>query len=175
VADPRENDTVMGPLISGEARQNYDEYVEFAQRDGAKVTGGKHVEDGDLKRGYYVEPTIVEGLPEDHMLVKHELFVPILCVQRYRKFEEALRMANDVDYGLTAGIYSRDHEELDRFFENIEAGVVYANRRRGATTVAMVGAQPFGGWKMSGNTGKSSGSPWYLTQFMRMQSRTLGK
>jgi 1-pyrroline-5-carboxylate dehydrogenase len=175
VADPRENDTVMGPVISGEARQNYDEYVEIAQRDGAKVTGGKHMEDGDLSRGYYVEPTIVEGLPEDHMLVKHELFVPILCVQKYRKFEDAVRMANDTDYGLTAGIYSRDHEELDHFFDYIEAGVVYANRRRGATTGAMVGAQPFGGWKMSGNTGKGSGSPWYLTQFMRMQSRTLSK
>ena len=84
-------------------------------------------------------------------------------------------MANDVDYGLTAGIYSRNHEELDYFFDNIEAGVVYANRKRGATTGAMVGAQPFGGWKQSGNTGKSSGSPWYLTQYMRMQSRTLGK
>ncbi|HEY3420089.1 MAG TPA: aldehyde dehydrogenase family protein [Methanomassiliicoccales archaeon] len=175
VADPRENDTVLGPLIHGEARQKFDEYVEIAQRDGGKVTGGKHVEDGDLGRGFYVEPTIVENLPEDHKLVKQELFVPILCVQKYRKFEDAVRMANDVEYGLTAGIYSRDHNELDHFFENIEAGVVYANRRRGATTGSMVGAQPFGGWKQSGSTGKNSGSPWYLTQYMKMQSRTLGK
>ncbi len=175
VADPRENDTVLGPLIHGEARQKYDEYIEIAQRDGGKVTGGKHVEDGDLKRGYYVEPTLVENLPVDHKLFRQELFVPILCVQKYKKFEEAVRMANDADYGLTAGVYTRNHEELDHFFENIEAGVVYSNRQRGATTGSMVGAQPFGGWKQSGNTGKNSGSPWYLTQYMRMQSRTLGK
>jgi 1-pyrroline-5-carboxylate dehydrogenase len=175
VGDPRENDTMLGPLISNGARQKFDEYAETAQRDGGKVTGGRHVEDGDLARGFYVEPTVVENLPVDHTLFRQELFVPILCVQKYRKFEEAVRMANAADYGLTAGIYSRDHEELDHFFENIEAGVVYANRSRGATTGSMVGAQPFGGWKQSGNTGKNSGSPWYLTQYMRMQSRTLGK
>jgi 1-pyrroline-5-carboxylate dehydrogenase len=175
VGDPRENATDLGPLIHNEARQKFDGYVEMARKDGGKVAGGKHAEEGDLARGFYVEPTIVENLPEDHKLVQQELFVPILCVQKFKKFEEAVRMANEVDYGLTAGVYSRDHGELDHFFDNVEAGVVYANRSRGATTGSMVGAQPFGGWKQSGNTGKNSGSPWYLTQYMRMQSRTLGK
>jgi 1-pyrroline-5-carboxylate dehydrogenase len=175
VGDPRENATDLGPLIHNQVRLKFDEYVDTAKRDGGKVIGGKHVEGGDLARGFYVEPTIVENLPQEHKLVQQELFVPILCVEKFKKFEEAVRMANDVGYGLTAGVYSRDHGELDQFFNSIEAGVVYANRTRGATTGSMVGAQPFGGWKQSGNTGKNSGSPWYLTQYMRMQSRTLGK
>jgi len=106
-------------------------------------------------------------------LLKNELFLPILCVQRFTDLKDAVRRANDTDYGLTAGIYSRERDEVRFFFENIEAGVCYANRARGATTGAMVGSQPFGGWKGSGSTGVGSGTALYLMQFMRQQSRTL--
>jgi 1-pyrroline-5-carboxylate dehydrogenase len=144
----------------------------MAQRDGKVVIGGRRRTENALAKGNYVEPTIVTGLPEDHFLVKNELFLPILCVQRYGTLEEAVRNANDVDFGLTAGIYSNLAEEVRYFFDHIEAGVCYANRARSATTGAMVGAQPFGGWKASGSTGKGSGTALYLTQFMRQQART---
>ena len=101
------------------------------------------------------------------------MFVPILCVTDYEKFDDAIKMANDADYGLTAGIFSGDSEEVKRFLSSIEAGVVYVNRSASATTGAMVGCQPFGGWNDSGTTGKGTGGPHYLTQFLREQSQTI--
>ncbi|TMA05529.1 MAG: aldehyde dehydrogenase family protein, partial [Methanobacteriota archaeon] len=81
-------------------------------------------------------------------------------------------VANDVDYGLTAGIFSREPAEIRRFFAEVIAGVLYANRTAGATTGAVVGVQPFGGWKMSGISGKSAGGHYYLPQFLREQSES---
>ncbi|MGB9659992.1 MAG: aldehyde dehydrogenase family protein, partial [Nitrososphaerales archaeon] len=125
------------------------------------------------KHGYFVEPTIVDGLPKDHELFKNELFVPILCIAEVDSLDEAIKLANDVDYGLTAGIFSEDEEEIRKFFNEIQAGVVYANRKAGATTGAMVGAQPFVGWKLSGSSGKGAGGIYYLQQFLREQSQTI--
>ena len=79
------------------------------------------------------------------------------------------------EFGLTAGLFSREDSEIRRFFDRIEAGVVYVNRRAGATTGAWPGINPFGGWKGSGSSGKASGGPYYVAQFMREQSRTLIK
>jgi 1-pyrroline-5-carboxylate dehydrogenase len=76
-------------------------------------------------------------------------------------------------YGLTAGVFSEDQSELDRFLDEIHAGVVYVNRRAGATTGAWPGSQTFCGWKSSGSTGKAGLGPYYLAQFMREQSRTV--
>ena len=81
--------------------------------------------------------------------------------------------ANAVPYGLTAGVFSEDSGEQERFLDLIEAGVVYVNRRAGATTGAWPGTQTFCGWKSSGSTGKGGLGPWYLPQFMREQSRTV--
>ncbi len=81
-------------------------------------------------------------------------------------------MANKTNYGLTAGIFSKDQKEIDVFFEKIEAGVTYANRTASATTGAMVGAQPFVGWKESGISGKGAGGEYYLLQFLREQTQT---
>ncbi len=95
------------------------------------------------------------------------------CVCRYKDFDEALKLCNESEYGLTSGIYSKKNEEIDRFLDNSKSGVVYVNRTASATTGAMVGSQPFGGWKDSGTTGKGSGGPYYLTQFLREQSQTV--
>jgi 1-pyrroline-5-carboxylate dehydrogenase len=81
--------------------------------------------------------------------------------------------ANAIDYGLTAGIFSRDDHEVARFLDEIEAGVVYVNRRAGATTGAWPGIQSFCGWKSSGSTNKGGLGPYYVQQFMREQSRTI--
>ena len=74
---------------------------------------------------------------------------------------------------LTAGLFSQEPDEIQAFLDTIEAGVVYVNRRAGATTGAWPGVQPFGGWKASGSSGKASGGPYYVQQFMREQSRTV--
>ena len=82
-------------------------------------------------------------------------------------------LANDTPYGLTAGIFSRDDDEIRRFLDTIQAGVVYVNRRAGATTGAWPGIQTFGGWKGSGSSGKSGLGPYYVQQFLREQSQTV--
>jgi 1-pyrroline-5-carboxylate dehydrogenase len=129
--------------------------------------------EGDLEHGYYVSPTVVDGLPQHHPLFRDELFVPLLCVAEVGSFAQALQWANHTEYGLTAGLFSRDAAEVQGFLDRIEAGVVYVNRRTGATTGAWPGVQPFGGWKGSGSSGKASGGLYYVQQFMREQSRTI--
>jgi len=171
VGDPSDRDVLMGPVIHGKAYDDFQRYSTMAREGGHIEVGGEVIKD-NMEKGFFVRPTVVTGLPEDHFLVKNELFLPFLCVQRFRDLEEALNNANDVEYGLTAGIFSESEEEIDRFFTEIEAGVVYSNRTRGGSTGAMVGGQPFGGWKGSGSTGKGAGGLHYLIQFMREQSRT---
>jgi 1-pyrroline-5-carboxylate dehydrogenase len=92
-------------------------------------------------------------------------------VLRVLTLEEAIDLANRTEYGLTAGIFSEDEREIAQFFDRIQAGVTYANRRAGATTGAWPGVNSFGGWKASGSTGRGTGGPYYVQQFMREQSR----
>ena len=84
-------------------------------------------------------------------------------------------MQTHFEFGLTAGLYSKDRKEINDFSRRIEAGVVYINRRTSATTGAIVGMHTFGGWKGSGLTGKGTGSKHYLPQFMHEQSVALSK
>jgi 1-pyrroline-5-carboxylate dehydrogenase len=120
-----------------------------------------------------VAPTVVTDLPDDHRILREELFVPLTAVVPVDSVDEGIDRANDTVYGLTAGFFSEDPAEVDRFLERIQAGVVYVNRRAGATTGAWPGIQPFGGWKGSGSTGKAGGGLYYVQQFMREQSQTI--
>jgi 1-pyrroline-5-carboxylate dehydrogenase len=167
-----DKDTFLGPVINEKAYLNFQRYCETAFADGKVLTGGHPLKTGDMQHGYYVEPTVVDGLPKDHNFFSEELFVPIVCIAEIESLSEGLRLANDVEYGLTAGIFTQDEKEAQRFLDEIEAGVVYVNRRVGATTGAMAGAQPFVGWKMSGTSGRGAGGPYYLHQFLREQSQT---
>ena len=105
-----------------------------------------------------MEPTVVE-VPADNWIWKKELFVPFVAVAPFDELDEAIELANDTEYGLTAGFFSEDQAEVDEWLDRIQAGVVYVNRRAGATTGAWPGVQPFGGWKGSGTTGKAGGGP----------------
>jgi 1-pyrroline-5-carboxylate dehydrogenase len=135
--------------------------------------GGEVLRDEDTGRGYFPTPTVVTGLPLDHRLFADELFVPLLVVGEVDSLDEALERSNSTPYGLTAGIFSSDESEIRRFLDTIQAGVVYVNRRAGATTGAWPGIQSFGGWKGSGSSGKSGLGPYYVQQFMREQSQTV--
>ncbi|HTS14371.1 MAG TPA: aldehyde dehydrogenase family protein, partial [Candidatus Sulfotelmatobacter sp.] len=173
VGDPVQRQNWMGPLIDERAVKRYAQAVEEARRDGAIFTGGERLTQDGLDRGFFVEPTVVGHLPPDHRLFRDELFVPFTAVAPVDSLEEALGRANDTVLGLTAGLYSEDTGEITRFLDEIEAGVVYVNRRAGATTGAWPGVQPFGGWKGSTATGKAGGGFYYVQQFMREQSQTI--
>ncbi len=167
---PREN--WLGPVIDAKAVARHQQATSEARRDGTVYTGGEHLTEGDMARGFYVEPTVV-GLPAGHRLFQDELFAPFTAVSKVDSLAEALALANDSTYGLTAGVYSEDPAEVERFLDEIEAGVLYVNRRAGATTGAWPGVQAFGGWKGSGSTGKAGLSMYYVAQFMREQSHTV--
>jgi len=173
IGDPLDRTVFMGPVINKRAQDNYRRYVALARRDGRILFGGGIPSGPEFEHGWFVEPTIVDRLPKDHQLFQEELFVPILCIAEVDSLDEALTLANNTMYGLTAGFYSRDEQEIRQFLNRIEAGVVYVNRRAGATTGAWPGMQPFGGWKASGSTGKAGGGLYYVQQFMREQSQTV--
>ncbi|MFB5601096.1 MAG: aldehyde dehydrogenase family protein [Nitrososphaeraceae archaeon] len=173
VSNPVEKRSDMGPVINSDAYQKYKKYTKIASKHGKLLYGGSTIEEGDLKYGYYVKPTIIEDIYNKSPLVKNELFLPMLIINEYDNYENALRLANSSEYGLTAGIYSNNSREIELFLQNIESGVLYVNREKGATTGAMVGQQSFGGWKKSGTSGKGAGGKYYLSQFMREQSQTL--
>jgi 1-pyrroline-5-carboxylate dehydrogenase len=173
VTDPRLRDAFMGPVINEGAVETFKEAVESAEKKGKIFLGGKVLTKGLYGKGYYVEPTVAIDLPSKHRLFKEELFVPFVVVDEFKTLDEALDKANDTEYGLTAGIFSEDPLEVKQFLDRIQFGVVYANRKGGATTGAWPGAQTFVGWNASGATGKGIGGPNYLLSYLREQSQTV--
>jgi len=176
IGDPSQRDVYLGPVIN---RGAYDKFAaavsEAKDGNGAIVAGGEQLTGEGFAHGFFVTPTVVDGLPRHHRLFYEELFLPVLAVGTVDSLEEAIKLSNKAEYGLTAGIYTKNKKELDHFFTHIEAGVTYANRRTGATTGAWPGVNSFCGWKGSGSTGKGACGPYYVQQFMREQSRTMIK
>ncbi|HEX9121973.1 MAG TPA: aldehyde dehydrogenase family protein [Actinomycetota bacterium] len=172
VGNPLEKDVYLGPVIDDGAVATFEEAAAEAKKNGRIVTGGERLTEGELAKGTFVQPTVAE-VPLDSWIWKKELFVPFVAVAPFDDFDEAIRLSNDTEYGLTAGFYSEDRTEIDKWLSSIEAGVIYVNRRAGATTGAWPGVQPFGGWKGSGTTGKAGGGPYYVQQYLREQSRTV--
>jgi 1-pyrroline-5-carboxylate dehydrogenase len=173
VMDPRARDAFMGPVINKAAVETFEGAVESAEKKGKIFFGGNVLKKGLYGKGYYVEPTVAVDLPSGHRLFRDELFIPFLAVDDFKTLDEALEKANDTGYGLTAGIFSEDKAEVKKFLDEIQFGVVYANRKGGATTGAWPGAQTFVGWNASGATGKGVGGPSYLLSYLREQSQTV--
>ncbi len=169
---PWKKDVFLGPVINKAAKEKFQSVIDLVKKDGQILKGGSVKQGGDFEHGYYVEPTIITKLPRDHKLVKEELFLPILYVEKFETFDEAIELANDTEYGLTAGIFSENKEQVEKFFNEIQAGTIYANRASSATTAALVQSQPFVGWKNSGISGKGAGGEQYLQQFLRAQTQT---
>ncbi len=172
IGDPTRREIYLGPVVNATSYQQFSEFTEELSGAGKFLTGGKQLREGELAKGYFCAPTIVDETPIEHRLWKYEMFVPITMVTAVDSLDAAMRIANDVDYGLTAGFYG-SKKEAEWFFNNIQSGVTYANRPQGATTGAWPGFQPFGGWKGSGSTGKNAGGHYYLPLYMHEQSHTL--
>lgn len=175
IGDPTERKSYLGPVINRNSYNDFKNFTEEISQSGGKFLTGGHILSGELyDKGYFCAPTFVTDLPPNHRLWKHEMFLPITTIAKVKNLDEAMKHANDVDYGLTAGFYGSE-EEVTWFFDNIQSGVSYANRPQGATTGAWPGFQPFGGWKASGSSGKNAGGHYYLPLYMREQIHTLVK
>jgi 1-pyrroline-5-carboxylate dehydrogenase len=175
IGDPTERATYLGPVINKGSYNDFKNFCEEINGAGGKfLTGGNVKTGGMYDKGYYCEPTFVTDLPFDHRLWQYEMFLPISTIGKVSNLDEAMKIANNVNYGLTAGFYG-SQKETAWFFDNIEAGVTYANRPQGATTGAWPGFQPFGGWKGSGASGKNGGGYYYVQLYMHEQIQTLVK
>ena len=165
----------MGPVINKNSYGDFKNFTEELNQGGGRFLTGGHVKTGGMyDKGYFCEPTFVTDLPYEHRLWQYEMFLPITTIGRVGNLDEAMKIANGVNYGLTAGFYG-SLAETEWFFDQIEAGVTYANRPQGATTGAWPGFQPFGGWKGSGASGKNGGGLYYVQLYMHEQIRTLVK
>jgi 1-pyrroline-5-carboxylate dehydrogenase len=172
IGDPTERDVFLGPVINQGAYKEYQRHTEELSQAGNILTGGHVLTQEAFGKGFYCEPTVVADVPLSHKLWGYEMFLPITMVHAVDDLEQAMEIANSVVYGLTSGFYGSE-EEAKWYFDNIEAGVNYANRPQGSTTGAWPGYQPFGGWKASGSTGKFAGGHYYLQSYMHEKIMTL--
>jgi 1-pyrroline-5-carboxylate dehydrogenase len=162
VGNPELPETQMGPLINDRAFAKIREYIDIGRREGTLVQGGE----ADSATGWFIQPTIFDDVPEDGRLAREEIFGPVLAVTRARTFEDAVRMANATEYGLTGAAWSRNRDRLAHAREHFHVGNLYLNRK---CTGAMVGGHPFGGFNMSGTDSKAGGRD-YLLLFLQAKS-----
>ena len=150
----------MGPVIDEASMAKSIEYIELGRREGREVLS---VDVGELaERGFFVGPHIFADVPPNARLAQEEIFGPVLAVMQAADLDEALAIANDTDYALTGGIYSRSPANLQKVQADMIVGNLYLNR---PITGALVSRQPFGGFRLSGIGSKAGGSD-YLLQFV---------
>ncbi|MBW3590576.1 MAG: proline dehydrogenase family protein [Actinobacteria bacterium] len=164
VGHPRRMGVSVGPLIGADAYERVNAYVAMGASHGKLALRSTDVP----ADGYFVGPTVVTDLEPASPVLTEEIFGPVLAVVKAGSFDEALALANDTDFGLTGGLYSRSPSHIRRVARELRAGNVYVNR---SITGAVVGRQPFGGYGMSG-VGSKAGGPDYLIQFMNPRAVT---
>lgn len=152
VEDPEVN---FGPVVSERAYRSILQYVEIGRKEGRPLRGGT----GSDGTGYFIEPTVIADVPSRARIAQEEIFGPVLAVIRASDFDDALRIANDTEYGLTGAVYSRNERKLKKAEEEFHVGNLYLNRK---CTGALVGVHPFGGFNMSGTDSKAGGRDYLL-------------
>jgi 1-pyrroline-5-carboxylate dehydrogenase len=162
VGDVRDPSVDVGAVINERAQKKILEYVDVGKKEGKVVAGG---EPGPGE-GFFVMPTVVDGVKPGGRLAKEEIFGPVLAVLTVKDFDEGIAVANDTEYGLTGALYSRDRQRLERGKQELFCGNLYLNRK---CTGALVGVHPFGGFNMSGTDSKAGGRE-YLYLFLQAKS-----
>ena len=165
LGDPSQPETYMGPVINEGAMQSILGYIDRGTAEGALLAGGKRAPG----EGWFVEPTVIGDVAPDAVIAQEEIFGPVLALIKAKDYDEALRIANNTEFGLTGSVYSRDGAKLERARDDFHVGNLYFNRK---STGAMVGAHPFGGFNMSGTDSKAGGYD-YLALFT--QAKTVSK
>jgi 1-pyrroline-5-carboxylate dehydrogenase len=163
VGDPAENKN-MGAVINQGSLKTILEYIEIGKKEGRLISGGGCATNAG--EGYFVQPTVIADIPPKSRLEQEEVFGPVLAVIKAKNYDHALEIANDTEFGLTGAIFTKSREKIDRAIREFHVGNLYINRK---CTGAVVGAQPFGGFNMSGTDSKSGG-PDYLYLFTQGKS-----
>jgi 1-pyrroline-5-carboxylate dehydrogenase len=145
----------MGPVIDASAYQKILSFMEIGKTEGQLVLGGGKAEGN----GYYLQPTIFANVSEDAQIMQEEIFGPILAVSKAKDFEDAIRIFNHTEYGLTGSVFSENRQHLTYARHNMHCGNLYFNRK---CTGALVGVHPFGGFNMSGTDSKAGGRDYLL-------------
>ena len=163
VGDPAVHGTYMGPVASERAMKTILGYLEVGKKEGKLLMGGGRK--AGLE-GWFVEPTVFDDIAPNARLAQEEIFGPVLAIIRARDYDDALRIANGTEYGLTGAVYTKDPAKLQRARDEFFVGNLYLNRK---CTGAMVGCHPFGGFNMSGTDSKAGGRD-YLLLFLQAKS-----
>jgi 1-pyrroline-5-carboxylate dehydrogenase len=153
----------VGPVIDERAYRKIMGYIDWGREHCRLLAGGGARPPAD---GYFIEPTVFGDVDPTSRLGQEEIFGPVLAMMRARDFDDALRLANDTEYGLTGSVYTRRLDRMAAARRDLHVGNLYINRK---STGAVVGAHPFGGFDMSGTDSKT-GSPDYLLLFMQMKA-----
>jgi 1-pyrroline-5-carboxylate dehydrogenase len=160
VGAPTDNATTMSAVINEKAFKTINAYVEKGKAEGGRVVAGGGA---DGEQGFFIEPTVIADVKPGATIEQEEIFGPVLAVIKANDYDDALRIANDTQFGLTGAVYSRDEAKLDRARKEFYVGNLYLNRK---CTGALVGVHPFGGFNMSGTDSKAGGRD-YLLLFMQ--------
>jgi 1-pyrroline-5-carboxylate dehydrogenase len=165
VAAPDHSPSVyMGPVADEEAYNKIRSYIEIGAGEAKLLAGGNIIETNE--NGYFIEPTVFGDVKEDARIAQEEIFGPVLALIPAKNFDDALRIANGTDFGLTGAVYSNNRDRLEQARREFHVGNLYLNRK---CTGALVGVHPFGGFNMSGTDSKAGG-PEYLYLFMQAKS-----
>lgn len=163
IGDPAVIENVIGPVVNEKAMKNIRSYIEKGTSEGGRlVAGGNAGPDA----GFFVEPTVIADVAPDATIAQEEIFGPVLAIIKAKDYDDALRIANDTEFGLTGAVFTESEEKLDRAREEFFVGNLYLNRK---CTGALVGVHPFGGFNMSGTDSKAGGRD-YLGLFLQGKS-----
>ena len=160
VGNPTETGTTMSAVINEKAFKTINGYVEKGKAEGGRVIAGGG---SDGEQGFFIEPTVIADVKPGATIEQEEIFGPVLAVIKANDYDDALRIANDTQFGLTGAVYSTDETKLERARREFHVGNLYLNRK---CTGALVGVHPFGGFNMSGTDSKAGGRD-YLLLFMQ--------
>jgi aldehyde dehydrogenase (NAD+) len=164
LGDPMSAETQVGPIATQPQFETVKRYIDIARGEGAHCAlGGNVPKRADLARGWFVEPTIYTDVTSDMRIAQEEVFGPVLAVLRFRTEEDAVRIANDVRYGLAAGIWTQSIPRAIRVANRLQAGTIWINNYRMVSYMT-----PFGGFKASG-IGRENGAE-AIKEFMQVKS-----
>jgi alpha-ketoglutaric semialdehyde dehydrogenase len=160
LGDGRKPGTDVGPLIHADALEKVERYVEIGRKEGSElVAGGARDSHGALSKGYFHQPTIFAGVKPGARLEQEEIFGPVLSVVKVANADEAFAVNNDVRYGLSSSLYTRNVELAFRAMSELDNGITYVN----APTIGAEAHLPFGGVKETGNGHREGG--WEVYDF----------